>query len=215
MIDSRYNFILFTQVVIEHIGVIFISTYEFSLWLSFIVERIMPPKKATPTMTQAAIRKLIKDGIAKALVTERAVVSTAAAEAARSATAAIAAGTAGGSGVRTRTHEDFKNDNPTKLKGVEGGNATPRTENCTHLKFMSYNPYTFRGTGGTMELCKWFEEIEAIFQYGSCSEGNRIKFSTCTFQGRALAWWNAYVQQVGVDTAYSLPWDELRRVMVV
>ena len=92
----------------------------------------MPPKKATPTMTQATIRKLIKDGIAKALVTERAAVSTAAAEAARSATAAIVAEVAGGSGVRTRIHEDFKNDNPTKLKGAEEGNATPRIENCTH-----------------------------------------------------------------------------------
>ena len=64
-------------------------------------------------------------------------------------------------------------------------------------------------------MCKWFKETEAIFQYGNCSEGNRIKFSTCTFQGHALAWWNAYVQQVGVYTAYSLPWDELRKRMVL
>ena len=179
----------------------------------------MAPKKgkaapATPVMTQAAIRKLIKDGIAKALVTERAAVSIAAAETARSATAAIVTEVVGGSEVRTRICEDFRNDNPTKLKGAEEGNATPRIENCTHQKFMGYNPHTFSGTGGPMELCKWFEEIEAIFRYGNCSEGNKIKFSTCTFQGRALAWWNAYVKQVGVDTAYSLPWDELRKMMV-
>ena len=43
---------------------------------------------------------------------------------------------------------------------------------------MGYNPHTFSGTVGAMELCKWFEEIEAIFQYGSCSKGNKIKFST-------------------------------------
>ena len=175
----------------------------------------MPPKKVTPTMTQAAIRKLIKDGIAEALVTERAAVSTDVAKTARSAATAIVTGAAGGSGVRTRTYRDIMNDDSTKFKGAEEGNATPRIENLTHQKFMGYNPHTFSGTGSAMELCNWFEEIEAIFQYGRCSEGDRIKFSTCTFQGRALAWWNAYVQQVGVDTAYSLPWDELRRMMVV
>ena len=45
----------------------------------------MAPRKvkatsATPNMTQAAVRKLVKDNIAEALVVERAVVATGAAE---------------------------------------------------------------------------------------------------------------------------------------
>ncbi|GJQ95714.1 putative reverse transcriptase domain-containing protein [Tanacetum coccineum] len=41
----------------------------------------------------------------------------------------------------------------------------------------------------------------------------RVKFSTCTLQGRALTWWNGYVQTVGIDDDYLTPWTELKEMM--
>ena len=92
--------------------------------------------------------------------------------------------------------------------------TAPEVDNLTYEEFLNCGPRIFNGTEGALELCKWFKEVERIFQCSNCSQEDKIKFATCTFQGRTLKWWNTYVQQVGVDAAYSTPWDELRKMMI-
>ena len=90
----------------------------------------------------------------------------------------------------------------------------PTTGGCSYKEFMDSKPHTFSGNEGAVEMCRWFEDVESLLRCGNCSEEDKVKFATCTFQGRALAWWNTYVQSVGVDTAYSTPWNELRNMMI-
>ena len=85
-------------------------------------------------MTPAAIRKLVKDSIAEALVTERAAVA-AAAENARPADVAATEG----SGVRKCTWKDFKNGDPIKFKGTEGATAMIRWFEHTESVFYLCN----------------------------------------------------------------------------
>ncbi|PWA96563.1 reverse transcriptase domain-containing protein [Artemisia annua] len=90
----------------------------------------------------------------------------------------------------------------------------PTTCGCSYKEFMDSKPHTFNGNEGAVEMCRWFKDVESLLRCGNCPEEDKVKFATCTFQGRAMAWWNAYVQSVGVDIAYSTPWNELRNMMI-
>ncbi|GJR67335.1 hypothetical protein Tco_0013400 [Tanacetum coccineum] len=53
--------------------------------------------------------------------------------------------------------------------GNTGGNAggqggAPPARECTYSSFMKCNPTSFRGNEGTVELCRWFEKTESVFQ---------------------------------------------------
>ena len=110
--------------------------------LSF--NRIMAPKKAkatpttstAPAMTQAAIRKLVKDSIAEALVVERAAVAARAEAASRVETSGEASTGANG---RKCTYKDFKNGDPIKFKGTEGATAMIRWFEHTESVFYLCN----------------------------------------------------------------------------
>ncbi|PWA35433.1 retrotransposon gag domain-containing protein [Artemisia annua] len=86
-------------------------------------------------------------------------------------------------------------------------------KSLTHVEFMGYKPPSFGGTIDTKEFLLWFEEIETIFRCGDCRMEDKVKFATCTFRNHAQEWWTKYVQIVGVDAAYSHPWEKLKRMM--
>ncbi|GKC58492.1 hypothetical protein Tco_1086090 [Tanacetum coccineum] len=83
---------------------------------------------------------------------------------------------------------------------VRGQNAAPVVRECTFAGFMKYNPITFHGTKGAIELQRWFEKTESIFGISECAEGKKVKFAAATLQGPALTWWNAKVATMGLET---------------
>nr|GEY16722.1 reverse transcriptase domain-containing protein [Tanacetum cinerariifolium] len=100
-------------------------------------------------------------------------------------------------------------------RGVAGGNAAPEVHGCTYQSFLNYNPHTFSETEGAVGFSRWFEKLESVFQISNCADENRVKFATCTLQGRILTWWNGYVQTVGIDAASPTPYIELEEMMTV
>ncbi|GJW11041.1 putative reverse transcriptase domain-containing protein [Tanacetum coccineum] len=44
---------------------------------------------------------------------------------------------------------------------------------------------------------------------------NQVKFSTCTFLGNALTWWNSHMKTVTQDVAYAMDWKALKKMMTV
>ena len=93
--------------------------------------------------------------------------------------------------------------------------ATSFAKNLTHGEFMDCNPHTFSGTEGAKEVYKWFEEVETIFRCGDCRKEDKVKFATCTLWDHTKEWWTKHVQIVGVDAAYSISWEKLRRMMAL
>ncbi|GJY67512.1 hypothetical protein Tco_0469750 [Tanacetum coccineum] len=46
---------------------------------------------------------------------------------------------------------------------------------------------------GVVRLKSWFEKMEQVFEISKCAEDDKVKFDVCTFEGRALTWWNRNV----------------------
>ncbi|GJR64722.1 putative reverse transcriptase domain-containing protein [Tanacetum coccineum] len=46
-----------------------------------------------------------------------------------------------------------------------------------------------------------------------CAEDDKVKFAMCTFEGRALTWWNGNVQTLGLANANQIPWSNVKAMM--
>ncbi|GKB52939.1 putative reverse transcriptase domain-containing protein [Tanacetum coccineum] len=92
-----------------------------------------------------------------------------------------------------------------------GGTVVPEMHGCSYKTFMNGKPHSFKGTEGVVGLKRWFEKMEQVFEICKCAEDDKVKFAMCTFEGRALTWWNGNTLNLkGVDIeAYNNHFHEL------
>nr|GEU43172.1 putative reverse transcriptase domain-containing protein [Tanacetum cinerariifolium] len=142
--------------------------------------RIMPLKSAP--MTQAAIRRMIKDSVDAAIDAERA----------RQVNVII----------------DASGSRPAR-----GQDVAPIVYKCTFARFMKCDPAVFCGVEGAVELQRWFEKIESVFEIIECAEGKKVKFAAATLEGPALTWWKTKVATIGLETVNQMPWTEMKQLL--
>ncbi|GJX44370.1 zinc finger, CCHC-type, retrotransposon gag domain protein [Tanacetum coccineum] len=46
-----------------------------------------------------------------------------------------------------------------------------------------------------------------------CAEGNKVEYTDCLLQGRALTWWNTQVQTRGREAANGLSWENFKKLL--
>ncbi|GKB22224.1 hypothetical protein Tco_0856147 [Tanacetum coccineum] len=83
---------------------------------------------------------------------------------------------------------------------------------CLYKTFMNGKPHSFKGTEGVVGLKRWFEKMEQVFEICKCAEDDKVKFAMCTFEGRALTWWNGNVQTLGLTNANQIPWENVKAI---
>ncbi|GJW26102.1 putative reverse transcriptase domain-containing protein [Tanacetum coccineum] len=88
-----------------------------------------------------------------------------------------------------------------------GGTTVPEMHVCSYKTFMNGKPHSFKGTEGVVGLKRWFEKMEQVFEICKCAEDDKVKFAVCTFESRALTWWNGNVQTLGLANANQIPWS--------
>ncbi|GKC65953.1 putative reverse transcriptase domain-containing protein [Tanacetum coccineum] len=140
----------------------------------------MPPKSAP--MTQAAIRRMIKESVDATITAERA-------------------------------RQANVRNNASRFGPVRGRDTTLAVRECTIAGFIKCNPAAFCGVEGAIELRRWFEKTESIFEISECAEGKKVKFVAATLEGPALTWmehelWNLKVREYDV-VAYTQRFNEL------
>ncbi|GJR09698.1 putative reverse transcriptase domain-containing protein [Tanacetum coccineum] len=94
-----------------------------------------------------------------------------------------------------------------------GGTVAPDVHGCSYKTFTNSKPHTFNGTEGVVGLKRWFEKMEQVFEICKCAEDDKVKFAVCTFEGRALTWWNGNVQTLGLANANQIPWSNVKAMM--
>ncbi|GJR19477.1 putative reverse transcriptase domain-containing protein [Tanacetum coccineum] len=93
------------------------------------------------------------------------------------------------------------------------GIVAPDVQGCSYKTFMNGKPHPFNGTEGVVGLKRWFEKMEQVFEICKCAEDDKVKFAVCTFEGRALTWWNGNVQTLGLANANQIPWSNVKAMM--
>nr|GEU75766.1 reverse transcriptase domain-containing protein [Tanacetum cinerariifolium] len=49
---------------------------------------------------------------------------------------------------------------------------------CSYKEFMTYQPFNFKGSKGTIRLICWFERTKLVFSRSNCTEDCKVKFAT-------------------------------------
>ncbi|GJZ15617.1 putative reverse transcriptase domain-containing protein, partial [Tanacetum coccineum] len=96
---------------------------------------------------------------------------------------------------------------------VRGRDTTPAIRECTFAGFMKCNPAAFRGVEGAVELRRWFEKTESVFEISECAKGKKVKFVAATLEGLALTWWKTNVATMGLEIVNQMPWTEMKQLM--
>ncbi|GKE13201.1 hypothetical protein Tco_1416752 [Tanacetum coccineum] len=110
----------------------------------------------------------------------------------------------------TNGHGDGSHNSGTRTRGAT---RTPRE--CTYKDFLNCHPLNFKGTEGVVVISQWFEKMESVFHISNCAPENQVKFTTCTFIGNALTWWNSHKKAVTQEVAYAMDWKALKKLMTV
>nr|GFC06839.1 reverse transcriptase domain-containing protein [Tanacetum cinerariifolium] len=83
---------------------------------------------------------------------------------------------------------------------------------CYYGDFMKCHPLNFKGSEGAVDLTRWIEKIESVFNISGCVVENHVKFATCTLLDATLTWWNSQIRTLGPD-AYTMTWNVLKKKM--
>ncbi|GKA88690.1 hypothetical protein Tco_0810454, partial [Tanacetum coccineum] len=96
---------------------------------------------------------------------------------------------------------------------VRGRDTALAVRECTFAGFMKCNHAAFYGIEGAVELRKWFEKTESIFEISECAEGKKVRFTAATLEGPSLTWWKTKVATMGLETMNRMPWTEMKQLM--
>ncbi|GJS20129.1 putative reverse transcriptase domain-containing protein [Tanacetum coccineum] len=66
---------------------------------------------------------------------------------------------------------------------------------------------------GAVELRRWFEKTESVFEISECVEGKKVKFVVATLEGQALTWWKIKVATMGLETVNQMPWTKMKQLI--
>ncbi|GJV78199.1 putative reverse transcriptase domain-containing protein [Tanacetum coccineum] len=64
-----------------------------------------------------------------------------------------------------------------------------------------------------VELRRWFEKTESVFEISECAECKKVKFAGATLEGPALTWWKTKVATMGLEIVNQMPWTQMRELM--
>ncbi|GJZ90461.1 putative reverse transcriptase domain-containing protein, partial [Tanacetum coccineum] len=112
-----------------------------------------------------------------------------------------------------RDADRSRNGDDNHDSGISGRRQASTICECTYTNFLKCQPMNFKGTEGVFRLTQWIEKMESVFHISNCTVACQVKFATCTLQGNDLTWWNSYVQAIGHDTAYAMPWKTLNKMI--
>ncbi|GKA75251.1 reverse transcriptase domain-containing protein, partial [Tanacetum coccineum] len=85
---------------------------------------------------------------------------------------------------------------------------------CSHIEFMSCQPFNFKGTEGAVGLIRWFERTKTVFSRSNCTENCKVKFATGTLTKKAFSWWNSFAQPIGIEEAYKISWSKFKKLLI-
>ncbi|GJX57561.1 hypothetical protein Tco_0287458 [Tanacetum coccineum] len=85
-----------------------------------------------------------------------------------------------------------RNQNGDVVNGhIQGdvGNATEGNDRkgCTYKEFLSCNPKEYDGNEGAIVYTRWIEKMESVHDISGCRDSQRVKYTTGSFVGKALA----------------------------
>ncbi|GJU39160.1 putative reverse transcriptase domain-containing protein [Tanacetum coccineum] len=85
---------------------------------------------------------------------------------------------------------------------------------CSYKEFLACNPKEYDGKGGVVVLTRWIEKMESVHDMSGCSIDQKVKYTTGSFVGKALTWWNSQIRTLSREVAVSMSWNDFKFMMI-
>nr|GEV16538.1 hypothetical protein [Tanacetum cinerariifolium] len=72
---------------------------------------------------------------------------------------------------------------------------------CTYKDFLACNPKKYDGKRGAIVYTRWIEKMESVQDMSGCRDSQKVKYTTGSFVGKALTWWNLQIYTRGREVA--------------
>nr|GEY46778.1 reverse transcriptase domain-containing protein [Tanacetum cinerariifolium] len=72
---------------------------------------------------------------------------------------------------------------------------------CSYKEFLACNPKEYDGKVGSVVLTRWIEKMESVRDMSGCSTDQKVKYTTGSFVGKALMWWNSQIRMLSQEVA--------------
>jgi hypothetical protein len=63
-------------------------------------------------------------------------------------------------------------------------------------------------------IVKWIQKMESVICISDCKDDCIVKYATCSFQDKALTWWNFEVQTRGWEAVDVMTWKDLKAILL-
>ncbi|GKC13577.1 retrotransposon protein, putative, ty3-gypsy subclass, partial [Tanacetum coccineum] len=81
---------------------------------------------------------------------------------------------------------------------------------CSYKEFLACKPKEYDGKGGVIVLTRWIEKMENVQHMSDCSVNQKVKYTTGSFVGKALTWWNSQIRTLRWKVAVSMSWNDFK-----
>ncbi|GJT49722.1 putative reverse transcriptase domain-containing protein [Tanacetum coccineum] len=75
---------------------------------------------------------------------------------------------------------------------------------CSCKEFLACNPKEYDGKGGVAVLTRWVEKMENVQNISGCIIDQKVKYTTSSFVGKALTWWNSQIHTLSWEVAVTM-----------
>ncbi|GJT31064.1 putative reverse transcriptase domain-containing protein [Tanacetum coccineum] len=88
------------------------------------------------------------------------------------------------------------------------------TNSCSYKELLACNPKEYDGKGGAVVLTRWIEKMESVHDMSGCSIDQKVKYTTGSFVGKALTWWNSQIRTLSQEVTVSMSWNDFKFMMI-
>ncbi|GJW46496.1 putative reverse transcriptase domain-containing protein [Tanacetum coccineum] len=81
---------------------------------------------------------------------------------------------------------------------------------CSYKEFMACSLKDYDGKGDAIVYTRWIEKMESVQDMSGCRENQKVKYTSGSFIGKALTWWNFQVQTRGREAAVGMTWEDFK-----
>ncbi|GKA55883.1 putative reverse transcriptase domain-containing protein, partial [Tanacetum coccineum] len=85
---------------------------------------------------------------------------------------------------------------------------------CSYKEFLACYPKEYDGKGGVVVLTRWIKKMENVQDMSGCSNDQKVKYTTGSFVGKALTWWNSQICTLSWEVAVSMSWNDFKFMMI-
>nr|GEU46554.1 putative reverse transcriptase domain-containing protein [Tanacetum cinerariifolium] len=90
-------------------------------------------------------------------------------------------------------------------QGRDQGTGRNQNDDAINDHILEYD-----GKGGAIVDTYWMEKMESVHDMSGCRDSQRVKYTTGSFFGKALTWWNSEIHKRCREAAVGMSWEDFR-----